>query len=56
MKILSLQLLLLFFLPNFIFSQEVTDYSKLKTNNGEVRIQGNWQQLNTVVDSGQTYL
>jgi hypothetical protein len=49
-------LLLVFFMPNFIFSQEVTEYSKLKTNNGDVRIPGNWQQLNTVADSGQTYL
>ncbi|MFV0530707.1 MAG: hypothetical protein ACK5MD_04640 [Flavobacteriales bacterium] len=55
MKKLNLFLLSLFLLPNFIFSQDVI-YSNLKTNSGEVKIPGDWSQLNTMDDSGQTYL
>lgn len=32
------------------------DYSKVKTSSGEVKIPGNWNQLNSIDDSGQTYL
>jgi hypothetical protein len=53
---LKVILVILFLLPNFIFSQEVMDYSKLETNSGEVKIPGNWDQLNSIDDSGQTYL
>lgn len=53
---LKVMFVILFLLPNFIFSQEVTSYSKIKTNSGEVKIPGNWEQLNSIDDSGQTYL
>ena len=56
MKRLKLMFVLLIFLPNFIFCQDITDYSKVKTNSGEVKIPGNWEQLNKMDDSGQTYL
>lgn len=49
-------LLLFICLPNFIFCQEIKDYSKVKTNVGEVKIPGNWKQLNKMDDSGQIYL
>ncbi|MFC7773910.1 hypothetical protein [Flavobacterium sp. GCM10027622] len=55
MSIRNLVLAVLFVLPNLIFSQEGT-FSSLKTNTGEVKIPGKWQQLNTMNDSGQTYL
>lgn len=47
---------MLFFLPNFIFCQAIIDYSKVKTNAGEVKIPGNWELLNKTDDTGQTYL
>ena len=53
---LKLFFVILFLLPNFIFSQDATDYSKVMTNSGEVKIPGKWEQLNSVDDSGQTYL
>lgn len=56
MNKLKLMLMIIFFLPNFIFCQDIVDYSKLKTNSGEVKIPGNWEQLNKMDDSGQTYL
>lgn len=56
MKRLKLMLVILVFLPNFIFCQDSTAYSKVKTNSGEVKIPGNWEQLNKMDDSGQTYL
>ena len=56
MKILKLMFVLLVFLPKFIISQDNTDYSKVKTNSGDVKIPGNWEQLNKMDDSGQTYL
>lgn len=37
-------------------AQTTTDFSTVKTQTGDVKIPGNWQQLNTVNDSGQTYL
>lgn len=49
-------LLLLVFMPNFIFCQDGKDYSNVKTKSGEVKIPGNWEQLNSMDDSGQTYL
>ena len=52
---LNLILVFLFLLPNFTFSQEVIDYSNVKTKSGEVKIPGNWEQLNSMDDSGQTY-
>lgn len=53
---LKVILVILFLLPNFIFSQEVMNYSTVTTNSGEVKIPGNWDQLNSIDDSGQTYL
>ncbi len=55
MNRLNLMLMMFFFLPNSIFCQD-TDYSKVKTNSGDVKIPGKWEQLNTMDDSGQTYL
>nr|WP_315158583.1 hypothetical protein [uncultured Flavobacterium sp.] len=52
----KLMLVLFFCLPNFILCQEIKDYSKVKTNVGEVKIPGNWKQLNKMDDSGQIYL
>lgn len=52
---MRLLLVLLFCLPNVIFSQN-SDYSKVKTNSGEVKIPGVWEQLNTMDVSGQTFL
>jgi hypothetical protein len=56
MKNLKLLFVLLIFLPNLIFCQDTTEYSKVKTNTGEVKIPGKWEQLNKMDDSGQTYL
>lgn len=56
MKNLKLLFVLLIFLPNLIFCQDATEYSKVKTNTGEVKIPGKWEQLNKMDDSGQTYL
>jgi hypothetical protein len=56
MNRLNLMLVMLFFLPNFIFCQVNMDYSNVKTKSGEIKIPGNWEQLNTMDDSGQTYL
>ena len=56
MKNLKILFVLLMFLPNMIFCQDITEYSKVKTNTGEVKIPGKWEQLNKMDDSGQTYL
>ncbi|KFF16052.1 hypothetical protein [Flavobacterium hydatis] len=56
MNKVNLMFVLLFLLPNFIFSQDIIDYSNVKTKSGEVKIPGNWEELNRVDDSGQTYL
>lgn len=56
MNKLILMLVMLFLLPNLIFCQDIMDYSNVKTKSGEVKIPGNWEQLNTMDDSGQTYL
>ena len=53
---LNLMLLTLFLVPNFIFSQEAKEYSNVKTKSGVVKIPGKWEQLNTMDESGQTYL
>ncbi len=54
MKKLNFLFFLLLLLPQEIFCQE--SYTSLQTNSGEVKIPGEWQQLNTAEDSGQTYL
>jgi hypothetical protein len=56
MNKLNLLFVLLFLLPNFIFCQDIIEYSTVKTKSGDVKIPGNWEQLNTMDDSGQTYL
>lgn len=56
MKRLKLMLIILVFVPNFIFCQGSIDYSKVKTNSGEVKVPGSWELLNKMDDSGQTYL
>jgi C4-type Zn-finger protein len=43
-------------LPNLIFSQQKMEFTTVKSNTGEVRISGIWEQLNKMDDSGQTYL
>jgi hypothetical protein len=53
MSKLKLIVVVFFFLPNLIFCQ---DFSNVKTRSGQVKIPGKWEQLNTVDDSGQTYL
>ena len=55
MNRLRLLLVLSFFLPHVIFSQEA-NFSTVKTNSGEVKIPGVWEQLNTMDVSGQKYL
>jgi len=55
MKKLNLLVLIFLLFPISFFSQEKT-FSSLKTNSGEVKIPGEWRQLNTMDDSGQTYL
>ncbi|HSD14375.1 MAG TPA: hypothetical protein VLB74_06980 [Flavobacterium sp.] len=52
---LNLLLTILFFLPSVVFSQDIT-ISTVKTNSGDIKIPGKWTQLNTMDDSGQTYL
>ncbi|MBZ4034490.1 hypothetical protein K6T82_06915 [Flavobacterium sp. 17A] len=37
-------------------AQTTSEFSSVKTQTGDVKIPGNWQQLNTENDSGQTYL
>lgn len=56
MKNLKILFVLLIFLPNLIYCQDTSEYSKVKTNTGEVKIPGKWEQLNKMDDSGQTYL
>ncbi len=56
MNKLKLTIVLLFFLPNFIFSQNSTDFTKVKTNSGEVKVPGKWEKLNSINDSGQQFL
>lgn len=52
MNKLKFALLLFILLPNFAICQDFT----LKTKAGNVKIPGSWEQLNTMTDSGQTYL
>ncbi|MES2864020.1 MAG: hypothetical protein V4666_07875 [Bacteroidota bacterium] len=56
MSRLNLMLVMLIFVPNFMFSQEVKDFTIVKTATNDVKVPGNWEQLNTADDSGQTYL
>lgn len=55
MNKLNLIAILLFFLPNLIYCQDA-NYSTVKTSTTEVKIPGKWEQMNTMDDSGQTYL
>ncbi|KFC24289.1 hypothetical protein [Chryseobacterium sp. FH1] len=56
MKRINLFFLIVLFVPSLIFCQDDLKYSNVKTNTDEVKIPGDWKQLNTVKDSGQTYL
>lgn len=56
MKQLYFILIAFVFSSNFIFCQDTSVFTKVKTNSGEVKIPGNWDQLNKMNDSGQTYL
>ena len=56
MNKIKITLMIIFFLPNFIFCQENSDYTTLKTNTSDVKIPGIWEQLNKMNDSGQTYM
>ena len=47
---------MLLFLPNFMFGQENTEFTKVKTNTGEVKVPGVWDLIKKMDDSGQTYL
>lgn len=49
-------LILLISYSGMIQSQESNTFSLVKTRTTQVKIPGNWEQLNTAEDSGQTYL
>ncbi|WP_152558127.1 hypothetical protein [Altibacter lentus] len=53
---LSSIFILLLMTPLLVFSQEVNNFTTVMTNTTEVRIPGAWTQLNSIDDSGQTYL
>lgn len=46
---------LLLFLPTFIFCQDTLEYTIAKTKSGDLKIPGNWEQLNSSDDTGQIY-
>ncbi len=48
-------ILFILIFPNLIFSQDNTEFTNVKTKTIDIKIPGNWQQLNTSDDSGQTY-
>jgi hypothetical protein len=48
--------LLIILISTYSLCQEKEAISIVKTNTGEVKIPGIWEQLNTMDDSGQTYL
>jgi len=56
MNKLNLTILLLFVLPSLMFCQDNTEFSKVMTNSGEVKIPGKWELFSKMNDSGQTYL
>ena len=56
MNKLYLIVALLFLATNNINSQNLKDFSSVKTKTSDVKIPGDWTQLNTMDDSGQTYL
>lgn len=55
MNKIKLIIALLFFVPTIVFCQNTSHFSIAKTSTGEIKIPGNWEELNTVEDSGQTY-
>lgn len=55
MKVIKFILFILIILPNIIFCQD-KEYTSIKTNLGEVKIPGKWEELNKFADTGQTYL
>jgi hypothetical protein len=48
--------ILFFLLPAVSFSQDSAEYTTVKTSTDGVKVPGSWKQLNTIDDSGQTYL
>lgn len=52
-KIITLIIILI---STYSLCQEKEPFSIVKTNTGEVKIPGIWEQLNSMDDSGQTYL
>lgn len=56
MKKLNLIIVLFFLLTSLAFCQNSGNYSNVKTKSDDVKIPGKWEQLNTMDDSGQTYL
>lgn len=56
MSKLYLIVALLYLATNNINSQNIKDFSIVKTKTSDVKIPGHWKQLNTMDDSGQTYL
>ncbi|MBC5836534.1 hypothetical protein [Flavobacterium muglaense] len=56
MKKLISTFLLTVLLPTFMFCQDATNQTSVKTKTGIIKIEGQWEQLNTAEDSGQTYL
>lgn len=56
MNKMKLLLIFLLLLPNVIFAQDLVLNTYVKTNTEEIKIPGNWEELNKVEDSGQTYL
>lgn len=47
---------LIILISTYSFCQEKETFSIVKTSSGDVKISGIWEQLNTLDDSGQTYL
>ena len=55
MKKLYLNIILLLLLPLLSFSQNSSDVTIAKTNSGEVKIPGTWEELNSTNDTGQIF-
>lgn len=53
---LKLVFIFLFTFPFLAISQGQEKFTKVKTRTAEVKIPGEWKQLNTMDESGQTYL
>ncbi len=49
-------MILFFLVSSFVFSQNTSNYTLVKAREGEVKIPGEWKELQTMDDSGQVYL